>query len=165
MVVSPMAVQKSRIDVLSTRLTEPAWFYVNCGGHALGINAWYTPSKNVDMWAEYHRKGKNHWRNLERSYVKNILRDFPELKLISHEDIREIVFDPEMYEIIAFRIRRQSFFADFHFMKMEPNGDWTEKKGSGRTIYWHRYETIFDADVWKEYDGRLFFFIRKRSPG
>lgn len=163
MIVDPMVIQKSRVDVLSTKLTKPSWFYVNCGGYAFGINAWYTPSKNVDTWAEYHRSGKNHWRNLERSYAKNILCDFPELKCISHKDVKDIVYDPEEYEMIAFRIRRHAFFGDFHFMRMEPDGNWTEKKGSAKEIYQHRYETIFDAETWGEYDGKLFFFVRLRK--
>ena len=163
MIVDPMFIEKHRVNALSTKLTRPAWFYVNCGGHAFGVDAWYHPSKNVDTWDEFHRKGKNHWRNLERTYVHNIMHDFPELQLVSRSKIENLEINPKMYEMIAFRIRRCPFFGDFHFMRMESNGDWTEKKGSGKEIYRHRYETIFDPETWGEYDGRLFFFVRLRK--
>ena len=109
----------------------------------------------------YHIKGKNHWRNLERKYVKNILQEFPELRLAKDEEIRNVEIDLEKFEIIAFRIQREAFFCNYHFMRCEPNGDWTEKKGCEETIYRHPYEDIYD--IWDKYNGKLYFFVRRRQ--
>ena len=159
--IDPMIIEHNRINVLSDRLTQPPSFYVNCGGHAFGIDGWYTPSKFVDAWNEYHVKGKNHWRNLERKYVKNILHDFPELRLARDEEIRNVDIDIEVFEIIAFRIQRVPFYCNFHFMRCESDGTWTEKKGTHNTIYHYLYEDIYD--VWGKYDGKLYFFVRQRQ--
>lgn len=159
--IDPMLIEHNKINSLSKKLTQEKSFYVNCGGHAFGVDGWYTPSKHVDNWDEYHVKGKNHWRNLERKYVKNILHDFPELRLAKDSEVRNVEIDVEKYEIIAFRIRRASFFCDYHFMRCEPDGTWTEKQGSRSAIHSHKYEDIYD--IWDEYDGRLYFFVRERQ--
>ncbi len=120
------------------------------------------PFDHEDTWDDYHQTThKGGWKHLERKCVKQILKEFPECKLISKDKIINVEIDLDRFEIIAFRIRRKIFFGDFHFMRCERNGDWTEKQGSWHQIYQHNYEDIFD--IWGEYDGKLYFFIRKRQ--
>lgn len=158
----PMAIQKAKVDVLSTKLTRSHDFYVNCGGHAFGVDGWYTPADHEDLYLDYKTASRNKggWRKLERKFVKNILRDFPGLKLLKKESVDNVSVDLDRYEIIAFRIQRAAIFADYHFMKCEKNGDWSEKQGSVKDIFRHNYEDIYD--VWGKYDGRLYFFVRER---
>lgn len=158
---TPMEIQKCRIDVLSTKLTRSKDFYVNCGGHAFGVEGWYTPANHEDLYWDFRAASRNKggWRKLERKFVKYILHDFPELQIISYEDISNLSIDLDKYEIIAFRIKR-TIFGDYHFMRCERNGEWTEKRGTGK-IYRHNYEDIYD--IWEEYNGKLYFFKRERK--
>ena len=160
--VEPMVIQRARVDSLATKLTRPHDFYVNCGGHAFGVDGWYIPADKEDLFQDFYtaRNNKGGWRSLERKFVKNILRDFPGLKLLKKESVDNVSVDLDRYEIIAFRIRRTAVFADYHFMRCEKNGDWTEKRGSRRDIFRYNYEDIYD--VWGEYDGKLYFFVRER---
>ena len=157
-----MWLSKTEIEKLTGATNKNPEFYTNCAGYAFGTNGWYLPGKDQE-WIQngYHRSDyKGGWRNFERSCVKFILKDFPELRLVPKKEIDEINIDVTKYEIIAFRIRRASFFCDFHFMKCEPNGDWTEKCGHNRCINRYNYEDIYD--IWNVYDGKLFFFVRPR---
>lgn len=156
--LDPMAIEKARVNGLAKALSKPHDFYVNCGGYAFGVEGWYIPADHADLWEDYHHCK---WRNLERKFVKYILHDFSNLRLATKSEIDNLEIDLEKYEIVAFRIRRAAFFCDFHFMRCERNGDWTEKRGSERKIYRHPYEDIYD--IWDEYDGKIFFFVRERT--
>ena len=141
---------------------QAAAYYVNCGGHAFGVNGWYQVGPDINWFnnglSRCTRKGG--WRGFERSCVKYILKDNPSWTLADAKAIDDVSVDPEKYEIIAFRIKR-SFFGDFHFMKCEVNGDWTSKYGHNSLIMRCPYEDVHAA--WKEYDGKEYFFVRKRT--
>lgn len=157
-----MWLDKDTIDKLCHEKDREKSFYQNCGGFALGIDSWYQLGPTVDWFnrCSSHCSKKGGWRDFERRCVRHILRDNPELHLISSDLIDEVSIDLDASEIIAFRIGR-NWLGSYHFMRCEPNGDWTEKKGHSPYIYRHNYETIHEA--WsKEYDGKEYFFVRER---
>ena len=140
--------------------------YVNCAGYAFGVNGWYEPADSEkEAWKKFSphpKKNGEPWRDWERRYVRRILRDFPEWKLISSKLIDNLEIDPEEYEIVAMRLRRIYVFHDFHFMRCEPNGNWTDKNGSDPEIHSRRYEQIYDK--WNgNYDGKIYFFAKPRK--
>lgn len=160
-------------DVIRNRLVKAGYereltpyntnWYINCGGHALGLDGWYNFRLDEEQsWTDFHRTGKKgQWKNLERKYVSILLREFPDLKLVNRKLIDDVAIDLSRFEIIAFRICRIPIFCDFHFMRCEPNGDWTEKHGCRKGITRHNYEDIYD--IWDGYNGKLFFFVRPRQ--
>lgn len=157
-----MWLNKADIDNLCHVSNREDSYYVNCGGHALRVNSWYQIGSDVHWFNDnLARCSKNGgWRNFERACVKHILKDCPELKLVSAELIDDVAIDLDKYEIIAFRISRQ-YFGGYHFMRCERDGNWTEKNGHLSSVRKHNYEDIHD--IWGEYDGREYFFVRKRT--
>ena len=136
--------------------------HINCGGYALHVDGWYEIGSDINWWNNETSKATRtgEWRKLERKCVRHILNDNPELKLVSRRMIDNVEVNLDKYEIVAFRISR-NWFGSYHFMRCEPNGDWTEKCGSRTTVYRHPYEDIYD--IWGDMDGRIYFFIRPRN--
>jgi hypothetical protein len=157
-----MWLNRDEINKICNETNREDSYYQNCGGYALGIDSWYQLGPDVNWFNEglsrCSRKGG--WREFERSCVRYILKDNPELKLVDNKLIDEVAIDLDKIEIIAFRISRQ-FFGSYHFMRCDQNGDWLEKRGHYSHIHRHRYEEIHD--IWGEYNGREFFFVRKRA--
>jgi len=159
-----MWVGKEELEKCSCdHVAHPASWYQNCGGFALGIEGWYMPTENTEEYLSDFRKAerKNMWRPLEEKFAKKILKDFPELRIVSKKAIDNVDVDTNRYEIIAFRIERNWWTATFHFMKCDRNGDWLEKQGHYPTILRHRYEEIYD--IWGKHDGHIYFFVRERN--
>ena len=157
-----MWLDKKTIDELCHTHDREDSYYINCGGHALHVDSWYQIGPDVHWFNNgLSRCSKNcGWRNFERTCVKHILRDCPDLKLVDEKLVDDVAIDLDKYEIIAFRIDRH-YFGGYHFMRCERNGDWTEKCGHYSCISRHNYENIHEA--WgKDFDGREYFFIRER---
>lgn len=103
----------------------------NCAGYALNCFSWYCPL--------------NHHEYDVDIYAKQILIDFPNVRIISSE--KELKNNEY---IIAFRISS----CDFHFMKRSKNGNWFEKRGWVPVIYRIKKEKVFN-EIWSShrYDG------------
>lgn len=134
-------------------------FYTNCAGYAFGVKGWYMPAKNMKEYLDSfaHIDGHGRWRELERKFVKRILREFSGWTLANKCQLIE------GNEYVAFRIRRVSFFCDFHFMKFDGT-KWTQKYGHQEVSpEWFKLEDIFEPEAWGEYDGKLYVFKRKTA--
>lgn len=135
----------------------------NCGGFALGVQGWYQLGDTMKWFNDlaWTCKNNTNWRNFEKKCVRKLLEDRPDLKPIDKRDVYDVNIDVEQYEIIGFRIRRSRLFADFHFIVCDKEGNWQQKHGTNRPAQPVRYECI--AEAWGSYDGKEFYFTRKRS--
>ena len=164
-----MWLTKEDVNELCGKKNEPKLYYINCGGYAFGVDAWYqcgTPNGFNDDASRASKKGG--WKELERKYVKNILKDNPGWTLIKKSQIDNLEIDPEKFQIVGFRIKR-NFWGGFHFIRCETNGDWTWKNGHQSYISRVQYEDLYSEEIWGKptefgaYDGRIYFFIKERG--
>lgn len=137
------------------------WDY-NCGGYALETYDWYMPYDNEgESWCfleDYIEEAGFDAAN--DMCIEHILADFPELRIVREQAVRDKLVDFNKYQIIAFRLETDGT-NDFHFMKLGKNGSWYEKRGASGIIHRHNYEYVFG--VWNgRYNGNITFFARER---
>ena len=137
------------------------WDY-NCGGYALETYDWYLPYDRDEGYFYINELLDEAGELVTLAQLKyRILADFPELKLVSQQEVQDKLIDYHTYQIIAFRIELGGN-CDFHFMKLGKNGSWYEKRGASYKIHRHSFNDVFD-DCWNgRYNSEIIFFIRER---
>lgn len=124
--------------------------HYNCAGYALGTFSWYIP-RTRDVFNSFNFETKAEMKRKTQVSVKNMLKDFPDLRVIHSLDE---VQDDE-YAILF----RHSSDGDFHFMKRGKNGAWYHKMGGLSRI--HTESNPF-SEVWEcRYDGDIVMFAKK----
>lgn len=133
----------------------------NCGGYALGTFDWYLPAESSEEY--FDTIDILAYEDLDEALnmaVDNILAHFPELDLVSIDNIKKDKIDYKNNEVIAFRFETKGTH-DFHFMRLGANHQWYEKCGNANYIFNHNYQYIFG--MWNQcYDGEIVFFTRPR---
>lgn len=125
----------------------------NCAGYALETFSWYCPSKTMMPWRVWNRTKRSVY-DLTRHCIKQMLNDFPDLRVIKNlDEVKE-----NEYPILF----RCSTDGDFHFLKRARNGNWYEKRGNGYDILHVKKENLFDT--WIDiYDGPIVIFAKERK--
>lgn len=148
-----------------TMRNTPKHLY-NCGGYAFQQPYWYLPFRSrieqIKMTDAITIGTVDEYGEAYDTMVSNILRDFPEWRIISNEDVRRHNIDYKKYVVIAFRCTTDRNDGDFHFMRLTAGGRWMDKRGASAEINCHAYNSIFD--VWYgRYKSKTTFFIKERA--
>ena len=128
--------------------------YYNCGGYALGTYNWYRPYHyNEDYFMDEPIPAK-HRNTVARRCAKQILEDFPNLKLITRKEMGNYTGK----KIILFRVGKD----DFHF-RVRKDGKWSEKLGCQRIQAVNKKDLF--ASSWNtpcnKYTSQIFIFVEK----
>lgn len=126
----------------------------NCAGYALETFSWYLPSKTMVPWEAYNRTKRSLY-DLTRRCIKQMLNDFPDIRVIKNlDEVKE-----NEYPILF----RCSTDGDFHYLKRAQNNNWYEKRGSINCIFKVKAEEIFDTWCGYRYDGPIVIFAKERK--
>ena len=127
----------------------------NCAGYALGCFSWYCPDDGT-RYCYFDEYNNESMHEQTMHFVKNILQDFPSLRLIDSIEQAQ-----KSDEVIAFRLSTK--ITDFHFM-VRKHGRWYHKQG-GKPAIDTVTEQIALRESWfndygNEYDGEIILMVK-----